>query len=84
MLAKGAKATGAQRKKAIVAVARHLAVALWRISTGRCTAAQLGLRNPEPQATQSARIAAWPPRGFAPFRFTAWPRSGFMLLHPTA
>src|SRR5262249_57170969 len=30
ILAKGAHATGAQRKKAIVAVARHLAVDLWR------------------------------------------------------
>ena len=44
LLGKGAKATGAQRKKAIVAVARQLAVDLWRLNTGRCTAAQLGLR----------------------------------------
>jgi transposase len=44
LLGKGAKATGAQRKKAIVAVARQLAVDLWRLHTGRCTAAQLGLR----------------------------------------
>ena len=43
-LGKGARATGAQRKKAIVAVARQLAVDLWRLHTGRCTAAQLGLR----------------------------------------
>jgi transposase len=43
VLAKGARATGAQRKKAIVAVARHLAVDLWRVHTGRNTAAQLGL-----------------------------------------
>ena len=43
ILAKGARATGAQRKKAIVAVARRLAVDLWRVHTGRCTAAQLGL-----------------------------------------
>ncbi len=43
VLAKGAKATGAQRKKAIVAVARHLAVDLWRFYTGQCSAAQLGL-----------------------------------------
>ena len=50
ILATGAKATGAQRKKAIVAVARHLAVALWRLFTGRCTAAQLGLHGPEPAA----------------------------------
>ena len=44
---RGARATGAQRKKAIVAVARHLAVDLWRIHTGRCSAAQLGLRSAE-------------------------------------
>ena len=43
VLAKGAPATGAQRKKAIVAVARRLAVDLWRVHTGRCTAARLGL-----------------------------------------
>jgi hypothetical protein len=43
VLAKGARATGGQRKKAIVAVARHLAVDLWRLHTGRNTAAQLGL-----------------------------------------
>jgi len=43
VLAKGAKATGAQRKRAIVAVARHLAVDLWRVHTGRLTAKQLGL-----------------------------------------
>jgi transposase len=42
LLAKGSRATGAQRKKAIVAVARQLAVDLWRLHTGRCTAAQLG------------------------------------------
>jgi transposase len=42
-LAKGALATGAARKKAIVAVARQLAIDLWRIRTGRCSAQQLGL-----------------------------------------
>jgi len=47
ILAKGARATGAQRKKAIVAVARQLAVDLWRIHTARCSAAQLGLNNAE-------------------------------------
>ena len=47
ILAKGAHATGAQRKKAIVAVARHLAVDLWRVHTGRCSAAQLGLKSAE-------------------------------------
>src|SRR6266850_3554222 len=43
ILAKGALATGAARKKAIVAVARQLAVDLWRVRTGRLTAEQLGL-----------------------------------------
>lgn len=44
-LAKGALATGAARKKAIVAVARQLAVDLWRIRTGRLQAQALGLIN---------------------------------------
>jgi transposase len=43
VLAKGSCAIGAVRKKAIVAVARRLAVDLWRLHTGRCTAEQLGL-----------------------------------------
>ena len=43
ILSKGALATGAARKKAIVAVARQLAVDLWRIRTGRVRAEQLGL-----------------------------------------
>ena len=43
ILAKGALATGAARKQAIVAVARQLAVDLWRIRTGRVQAAALGL-----------------------------------------
>jgi transposase len=43
VLAKGSRALGAVRKKAIVAVARRLAVDLWRLHTGRCTAEQLGL-----------------------------------------
>lgn len=43
ILAKGALATGAARKKAIVAVARQLAVDLWRIRTGRLQPEQLGL-----------------------------------------
>ena len=42
-LSKNALATGAARKKAIVAVARQLAVDLWRIRTGRLKAEQLGL-----------------------------------------
>ncbi len=46
VLAKGALATGPARKKAIVAVARQLAVDLWRLRTGRVSAAALGLRAP--------------------------------------
>jgi len=45
ILAKGALATGAARKKAIVALARQLAVDLWRIKTGRLSAEELGLIN---------------------------------------
>ena len=40
---RGALATGAARKKAIVAVARQLAVDLWRVRTGRCKPEVLGL-----------------------------------------
>ena len=42
ILAKGAKATGATRKKAIVAVARQLAIDQWRLHTGRCSPDRLG------------------------------------------
>jgi transposase len=45
ILGKGALSTGAARKKAIVAVARQLAVDLWRIHTGRVSAQELGLLN---------------------------------------
>jgi transposase len=45
ILAKGALATGAVRKKAIGAVARQLAVDLWRVRTGRCKPEVLGLVN---------------------------------------
>src|SRR5437016_2242324 len=45
LLGKGALATGAARKKAIVAVARQLAVDLWRIKTGRLRAEALGIIN---------------------------------------
>jgi hypothetical protein len=44
LLAKGAWATGAARKKAIVAVARRLAVDLWRVHSGQCEPAKLGLQ----------------------------------------
>ena len=43
ILAKGALATGAARKKAIVALARQLAVDLWRIRTGRLSAKKIGI-----------------------------------------
>ena len=43
ILARGARATGAARKKAIVAVARQFAVDLWRLHTGQCSAEKLGL-----------------------------------------
>jgi transposase len=43
LLGKGALATGAARKKAITAVARQLAVDLWRIRTGRVSPDALGL-----------------------------------------
>ena len=43
ILSKGALATGAARKKAIVAVARQLAIDLWRLRTGQTTTAKLGL-----------------------------------------
>ncbi len=43
VLSKGALATGAARKKAIVAVARQLAIDLWRLRTGQLTPATLGL-----------------------------------------
>lgn len=46
ILAKGSPALGGVRKKAIVAVARRLAVDLWRLHTGRSTAEQLGLNIP--------------------------------------
>jgi transposase len=42
ILSKGSRALETVRKKAIVAVARRLAVDLWRLHTGRCTAEQLG------------------------------------------
>jgi len=38
------KATGAAKKKAIVAVGRRLAIDLWRLNTGRTTSLKLGLK----------------------------------------
>ena len=62
ILARGAKATGAARKKAIVAVARQLAVDLWRLNTGRATAAELHLRGGAPPTTEERPTTA-PVRG---------------------
>jgi transposase len=42
-LGRGTLSTGAARKKAIVALARQLAIDLWRVRTGRLTPEQLGL-----------------------------------------
>jgi transposase len=42
-LSKGQLTTGPKRKKAIVALARQLAVDLWRVRTGHLTEEQLGL-----------------------------------------
>ena len=44
VFAPGSKAGKALRKKAVVALARHLAVDLWRIKTGRAQAENLGLK----------------------------------------
>jgi transposase len=38
------KASAAMKKKAVVALARHLAVDLWRIKTGRANPVDLGLK----------------------------------------
>jgi transposase len=38
------KSSGAAKKKAIVAVGRHVAIDLWRLNTGRTTAEKLSLR----------------------------------------
>ena len=45
ILGPGAKAASSARKKAIVAVARQLAVDLWRFHTGQCTAEKLGFQS---------------------------------------
>ncbi len=66
LLAKGAKATGAARKKAIVAVARHLAVDLWRLHTGRATAAQLGLVVTGAESPAAPPAATVPPAARTP------------------
>ena len=38
------RSSGAAKKKAIVAVGRHVAIDLWRLNTGRTTAEKLSLR----------------------------------------
>lgn len=47
---KGAKVTGATRKKAVVACARMLMVDLWRLNTGQTTLENLGLTPATPTA----------------------------------
>jgi len=61
-LCKGALATKAARKKAIVSVARQLAVDLWRIRTGRIQAEALGLiiKSTEFEGTERRAIANRP------------------------
>lgn len=55
-LKKGQLTTGPKRKKAIVALARQLAIDLWRIRTGRLTQEQLGLEKfKKPQNTKRQR-----------------------------
>ena len=50
VFAKGAKVTGATRKKAVVACARMLMVDLWRLNTGQTTLEDLGLIAATPTA----------------------------------
>lgn len=49
------RAGGSRRKKAIVALARQLAVDLWRLQTGRVQLADLGLTR---ESTRGRRRAA--------------------------
>ena len=52
--------TKARKKKIIVAIARQLAVALWRLATGRATAAALGLQvSPSTLERRAARPDPW-------------------------
>lgn len=65
LLSLPAKTHGAARKKAIVALARQLAVDLWRVATGRITLEELGLVRsvaelPLPQRPASPARAATP------------------------
>jgi transposase len=56
----GPKTSGARKKKAIVALARQLAVDLWRVATGRRTLEELGLTRHAPKmapARKSTRSA---------------------------
>ena len=69
-LRKGQLTTGPKRKKAIVALARQLAVDLWRVRTGRLTQQQLGLVIKNHRAEKERRFegnssfaATWSVRG---------------------
>ncbi len=50
------KASPGARKKAIVAVARHLAVDLWRLACGRVSLGELGLSEKSPRLSAAAAI----------------------------
>jgi transposase len=54
------KASAAARKKAIVALARQLAVDLWRVRTGRATLADLGLVRDASELKQPSPASAQP------------------------
>ena len=58
------KASAAARKKAVVAVARQLAVDLWRLFTGQTTAEKLGLtyRQHHPRCLCTPSIPVGPMR----------------------
>jgi hypothetical protein len=41
------------KRRFVVAAARHLAIDLWRLATGRATAQELGLQLSQPKALKS-------------------------------
>jgi transposase len=41
------------KRRLVVAAARHLAIGLWRLATGRATAQELGLQLSQPKALKS-------------------------------
>ena len=67
------KASTAARKKAIVALARRLAVDLWRMATGRVQAEELGLLSKE--------IADEPEKESLPIRKSLTPKTSGKLFN---